>query len=47
MRIKRQTEQVKQNKQMINEGLYSSKKQDWETPKDFFEFLDLIYHLSF
>jgi phage N-6-adenine-methyltransferase len=32
---------------MLNESMFSSKKQDWETPKDFFDELDKEFNFEF
>ena len=31
---------------MINKGLFTSKKQDWETPQDFYDNLDEEFHFT-
>ena len=31
---------------MINKGLFTSKKQDWETPQDFYDNLDDEFHFT-
>lgn len=30
----------------MNEGMFSSDRQDWETPQEFFDKLDAVYHFT-